>query len=299
MQFALLAGLTAALAYTLMQIAIKRQGTPLGPLSLTALLGLLLPFWLAVLGLGLNSHLLTLTPTLPYFALTIVWAILATASMALLAFLIARLPLTPLTAWRKLFTLMLALMVDIILLQQTFPPLKHLGLSLLAIGSFLLTPASQGHRPLGSLAPLSLKHTLAGAAILACIMTFQLALYQQALRLQTDVLSHVALAKALMALCSLTLLAHPIVRQQTRAALKRRGKGRLMLAVATFFVLGSLAEGLALQQGTLTLLVVATLVVPALFTAHDLYNHDLRPTRKTLIALALTFTGFALTAFAG
>lgn len=298
MQFPLLAGLTAALAYTFMQIAIKRQGTPLGPLSLTALLGLLLPFWLLFLLTGLNTHLLTLTPTLPYFALTFGWAVLATASMALLAYLIARLPLTPLTAWRKMFTLLLALAVDIILLHQTFPMGKIIGIGLLGLGSFMLTPQTPPTRK-AKANTLSMRHTVAAAAILACIMTLQLALYQQALHLQTDVLSHVALAKALMALCSLALLAHPATLKATRKALTHNtGNKRIMAVVATFFVIGSLAEGAALQQGTLTLLVVATLVVPALFTAHDLYNRDLPTTRNTLLALALVFIGFALTAFA-
>lgn len=291
----LAAGLTAAFAYTFMQIAIKRQGKPLGSLPLMALLGLLLPLWLGILLIGLNSHLLVITITPTYLTLTLAWAVLAAGSMALLVYLIARLPLTPLTAWRKLFTLLLAMGIDLALLHQTFPMPKLAGLALLATGSFMLTPKPS--KPTKRKPTLPLAHTLLGAAVLAGVMTLQLAIYQQALHTQTDVLSHVALAKSLMALCGLALLAHTPTRMGAATALNTRAGTITMLAVAGFFVVGSLAEGMALQHGTLTLLVVATLLVPAIFTAHDLWHGDLAPTRRTLLALALTFAGFALTAF--
>lgn len=290
MQPALLAGFASALAYTLMQIVFKRASPNASAVALTAWLGLLLPVWALTLGIGLSSHLLVLTLTPAYVGLTALWAILATATMALLIALIQRLSLTGLTAYRKAFITLIALAVDVLWLGLIPTPFKLAAIALILWGSINLG------RPPSKVLKFMRPRTPPLTQLLwvfgfSAVFTFQAYVYKWALALQPDLVSHVVFAKALMALASLALWTLPQVRAHPLPVGKRS-----LLGVVTLFFIGSLLEGSALRTLAVSDLVVVSMVPAALLTLHDLWHRDLPATRATWLALAAIFGGFALLA---
>jgi drug/metabolite transporter (DMT)-like permease len=291
MQPALLSGIGSAFAYTLMQILFKRGSPRASPLALTAWLGLLLPVWAAILWFGTATHLLVLTLTPAYLSATVLWALLSTATLALLIALIQRLSLTGLTAYRKAFITLIALTVDTFYLGQapTLPKLAAIAL-ILACSINLGRPSAKATRFIKPRTPpLTQLLWVFGFSVLFTAQTYA---YRYALALQPDLVSHVVFAKTLMAAFSLALWALPQTREHKLPVGNRR-----MLAIVACFFMGSLLEGVALRTLSVSVIAATTLVSAAIFTAHDLWHRDLPRTRATWLALVGIFAGFALLAY--
>ncbi|MCP5404927.1 MAG: hypothetical protein H6922_01705 [Pseudomonadaceae bacterium] len=291
--FLLVCGVLSALAYTLMQLLFKHGRAYRGnPLALTAWLGLLAPVWGGLLWLGLHQKLLVLVASPAYFGWAALWAAMATVTMALIISLIQRLSLTELTAYRKAFAAGIAMLADVLWLHIAFEPLTLAAIALILLASVWLSTAPAGRgRQVG---PKDLAVSLLLVFMLAAGLTGQLYVYQQALLLQPDVLSHVVFVKMLMAVFSLGFWLLPSVRKHGQPA-----GWPLMLAIIGCYVVASFTEGYALQGLPVTLVVVTSFVAAACFTSHDLVTRDLPATRRTLVALLAVFGGFALLALGG
>lgn len=281
MNFPILAALLSVTAYMLMQIVFKRAGNT-HPLALTAWVGCLLPVWVGVLALGLPSHLLVFEPSTAYFAWTGLWAFLGVGSMGLLLVLIQKLALAELAAYRKVFTVLLVGLADVLLVGEVFSPTKLAVLGLILAGSVLLTSQRKQVGPFPWV-------DIATVAALCAIMAVQLYAYKRALALQPDVLSHIAFAKAVFATFSLVLLALPTVRQGSGSV----GLG-VMLAVAGLFVVGSIAEGFALKDLPMAVVVATGLGMAGVFAVHDLARGDMPATPRSLTGITLVLLGLAL-----
>lgn len=287
MVFPVVSGVVSVLAYTAMQIVFKRA-TGASPLALTAWLGVLLPLWLLVAGVGVPAQLVFVPAVPAYWLWTSLWALLAVGSMALLIGLTQRFALVELAAYRKVFGLFLAIFIDMMLIGTRFDDVALVLMALVLAGSVLLTRERQHEQ-----GPFPWKAV--GLVFALCaVMLAQLFAYKQALVFQPDVISHMVVAKAVFAALSLLLWLVPSARQGAGSV------SPLVLAlVAVCFVVGSLAEGFMLQTLPLALVMLVGLGVSALFSVHDLLRRDLPATPRTLMGLMLVFSGFVLLAFYG
>lgn len=286
MNFPIVSAIISVTAYMLMQMVFKRAGG-VHPLALTAWVGCLLPVWVGVLALGLPSHLLVFEPSAAYFAWTGLWALLGVGSMGLLLVLIQKLALAELAAYRKVFTLLLVGLADVLLVGEVFSPAKLAVLGMVLVGSVLLT----GERKQVGPFPWVEVATVAG---LCALMAVQLYAYKRALALQPDVLSHIAFAKAVFAVVSLGMLAVPEVRKGSGSV----GVG-VMVAVSGLFFVGSVMEGFALKELSMAVVVATGLGMAGVFALHDLVRGDMPATPRALVGVGLVLAGMALLVWLG
>ncbi|MFZ2586530.1 MAG: hypothetical protein WAZ18_00160 [Alphaproteobacteria bacterium] len=284
MNFALSAAVISVTAYMLMQLVFKRQGGA-HPLATTAWVGVLLPVWVLMLVLGLSSHLLVFEFSWAYVGWTGLWAVLGVASMGLLLVMVNRLALTELVAYRKVFTLLLALVADVALMGVVLGNGKLVALGVVLAGSVVVS----GQRVGKGVFPW--KDVVIVAALCA-VMALQLLAYQKALRLQPDVVSHICVAKAVFALFSLGLLGITEI---------RRGADTVswggLAAVAGLFAVGSIAEGFALKDLPMSVVVAVGLGMAGVFAAHDVVRGDIPRTPRALAGVGLVLAGLAMLAY--
>ncbi len=279
-------GVASALAYTAMQILFKRSAAYSGnPVVLTAWWGLLLPIWLGVLVLGVQMHLFVVNWSTPYVLWAVTWAVLATGSLTLMIWLIQRLGLVEMTAYRKAFAVAIALSVDVLWLGVSFNPMTIAAMALILAGALMLS--AQDGWPSGA----DLLRRLFATALLAALLTVQLYVYKEALTYQTDVLAHVFVTKAMISILGLGLWVFPTVYRAPRPA-----SWGLIGAMVVCFIIASITEGYALQGLPTTLVILTSIVAAACFTAYDAWNGDIAATRRSWLAVTAVLSGFAILA---
>lgn len=249
--------------------------------------GLALPIWAgAVVYFAMNGQLAL---HLPYLLCVAVWLGVSYALNFGTVFINSFQSLSEGTGYRFGFSVILALLIDVLVFKTSFSPELLLVLGTLFAGGVILHlgRAKQDYKHT-RLVPLHLKMGFVALVSVAEVAAY--ALFKYGATMQGSIFAHNALSQALLFAMFLVMAGRIMMRDNKDGYLP-------MPYIVGFMVLvlvGVSANAVALAALPITLFVMFTLVRAAVFTVQDIKARDVGFSVSTILALVLIAAGIAL-----
>lgn len=285
MFFPIMAALASGLAFTGLQIVLKRYArADISPLATPAYMALLAPVWGALFFATRESGLVEFNFSPTALAFPFGWALCTVTTTCLLVWLLSQFSLTEVTGYKKALITLGALLSDIFIFNTSFNMLKLAAIGLLLYGALSLSRTRNRMPTTNEFFILVLWCTL---------ITLQIILYRMGQLRQPEVLSLTILAQLMSTVLYAFFWLMPSVYQGPKLPLW----GILGILLCAFT--GTALEGFAYASLPLAVVMLLTILPATIFAAHDLYRKDLTLTRTSALAMAALAAGIMMLLIAG
>lgn len=281
-----LAAIITVISFSLLSVVWKDlRNKGVDSSSILALLGFGVPIWLT-LGIYLMR---TDLPNLPivYIVLVLMWTLIILAGNFLDVFILRFGGLTELSAYGSMFSVIVALLVDIFWFDIIPRALTYLAIICFFVAGLILS--RNRNKLLKSKRKIPLKIVLFTLLSVSLLYTLGIALYKQGLVYQTTILFHLVITQTVLHTTWFCMGAKPLMKD-----IQNKKITPLHILASTFFLAGGVFGELhAIQALPVTIMVVIGILSPAIFTMFDLKKKEMNVTPLSVGALFLIILGFS------